>query len=212
MKKYIFLVWVLTFIKSFAQDGDLNMSIIAHVQGNGSGIWHYLGKNGIEYAAMAYTDALVVYSLEDPSKPIERFKIPGVNTIWREVFFYGEYIYAVTDSKSDGVIIINMKQAPTKITGKFWSPTVTANNITKVLSTCHTVFVDEKGILSLNGCGDWRGVLLFDLKPNPEIPKYIGSETKRYCHDNFIRRDTMFTSDVYDGLLSIWNVKNQQHL
>lgn len=208
MKKYIFLVWVLTFIKSFAQDGDLNMSIIAHVQGNGSGIWHYLGKNGIEYAAMGYTDALVVYSLEDPSKPIERFRFPGVNTIWREVFFYGEYIYAVTDSKSDGVIIINMKQAPTKITGKFWSPTVTANNITKVLSTCHTVFVDEKGILSLNGCGDWRGVLLFDLKPNPEIPKFIGSETKRYCHDNFIRRDTMFTSDVYDGLLSIWNVKN----
>ena len=81
MKKYIFLVWVLTFIKSFAQDGDLNMSIIAHVQGNGSGIWHYLGKNGIEYAAMAYTDALVVYSLEDPSKPIERFRFPGVNTI-----------------------------------------------------------------------------------------------------------------------------------
>ena len=200
-------------IWSFAQDGDLNMKIVAHVPApeGGSGIWHYVDRNGVEYAAIGTQSALVVYSLEDPSKPIERYRANGVRTIWREVFFYGDYIYGVTDNASDGVIIINMKEAPTKISHKFWTTSVTANNQTGNITTCHTVFVDEKGILSLNGCRPWQGVLFFDLKQDPENPVFLGAETKRYCHDNFVRNDTMFSSDILDGLLSIWDVKDPKN-
>ncbi|MBK9109127.1 MAG: choice-of-anchor B family protein [Saprospiraceae bacterium] len=196
-----------------AQDGDLNMKIVAHVPApeGGSGIWHFVDRNGVEYAALGSRTALVVYSLEDPSKPIERYRASGVNTTWREVFSYGDYIYGVTDASSDGVIIINMKEAPSKISHKFWTTNVTANNQTGDITTCHTVFIDEKGILSLNGCGAWRGVLFFDLNVNPENPKFLGSETKRYCHDNFVRNDTMYSSDIYEGLLTIWDVKDQQN-
>ncbi|MBK6858831.1 MAG: hypothetical protein IPG95_00845 [Saprospiraceae bacterium] len=94
-----------------AQDGDLNMKIIAHVPApsGGSGIWHYVDRNGIEYAAIGTREALEIYSLEDPTKPILRASVKGVNTIWREVYAYKDYIYAVTDNASDGVIIVNMK-------------------------------------------------------------------------------------------------------
>ena len=212
MKKSVLLVFLVFLINSvFAQDGDLNMKIVAHVPGAGSGIWHYVDKNGIEYAALGTTTALVIYSLEDPSNPIERARVAGVNTIWREVFSYKDHIYAVTDSKSDGVVIVNMKNAPANITSKFWTTSVTANSQTADIVNCHTVFVDEKGILCLNGCQPWQGVLFFDLNIDPENPTYLGAETKRYCHDMYLRNDTMWSSDIYQGFVSVWDVKDKSN-
>jgi choice-of-anchor B domain-containing protein len=214
MKKSKLIFFLLITLNTvFAQSGDLNMKIIAHVPApeGGSGIWHYVDRNGIEYAAIGTDNALVIYSLEDPSKPIERARVAGVNTIWREVYAYKDYIYGVTDNKSDGIIIINMKNAPGTITSKFWTTSVTANNQTANLTTCHTDFVDEKGILCLNGCQPWQGVLFFDLNQDPENPKFIGSETARYAHDCYMRGDTLWTSDIYQGLLSIWNVKDKKN-
>lgn len=194
-----------------AQDGDLNMKIIAHVPApsGGSGIWHYVDRNGIEYAAIGTRDALEIYSLEDPSKPILRASVKGVNTIWREVYAYQDYIYAVTDNASDGVIIVNMKNAPGTITSKFWTTSITANNQTANITTCHTVFVDEKGILCLNGCRPWQGVLFFDLNQDPENPKFLGAETTRYSHDMFMRRDTLYSSEIYEGLMTAYDVRDK---
>ncbi|MBK9272577.1 MAG: choice-of-anchor B family protein [Saprospiraceae bacterium] len=209
----LFTFFIVIFFSSpilFAQDGDFNMEILSNVPvpEGGSGIWHYVDKAGIEYAVFGSQTAVIIFSLEDPKNPIERFRISGVQTIWREVFFYGDYIYAVTDSRSDGLIIINMKAAPLNITGKFWRSTITANGITEELDKCHTVFVDDKGRLYLNGCGGWRGTLIFDITKTPENPQFIGAQTKRYCHDNFGRNDTIWSSDILDGVLSFWDIKN----
>jgi choice-of-anchor B domain-containing protein len=204
----ILLVFAPFFI--FAQDGDLNMELLANVPvpEGGSGIWHYVDKNGIEYAIFGSKTAVIIYSLEDPKKPIERFRLPGVQTIWREVYIYGDYIYGVNDQSANGLIIINMKGAPNNITGKFWKSTITANGNTAELNTCHTVFVDDKGRLYLNGCSPWRGTLIFDISQTPEDPKYLGAQTKRYCHDNFGRNDTIWSSDILDGVLSFWDISN----
>ncbi|MFZ1256326.1 MAG: choice-of-anchor B family protein [Saprospiraceae bacterium] len=214
MKKYLLLLVInILCVGMYAQSGDLNMKIVAHVPAGsgaaGSGIWHFVDSSGLEYAVIGLSTALVIYSLEDPSKPIERARVPGVRTIWREVYTYKNHIYAVTDESSDGVIIVNMRNAPLDITHKFWTSSVTANNQTKNITTCHTVFVDEKGILCLNGCSPWQGVLFFDINQDPDNPKFLGAETKRYCHDMYMRNDTMWSSDINNGLLSIWDVKDK---
>ncbi|HRG68023.1 MAG TPA: choice-of-anchor B family protein [Saprospiraceae bacterium] len=212
MKNILSLLFYFVFFQGLiAQDGDLNMKIIAHVPApsGGSGIWHYVDRNGIEYAAIGTRDALDIYSLEDPSKPILRASVKGVNTIWREVYAYKDYIYAVTDNASDGVIIVNMKNAPATITSKFWTTNITANNQTANITTCHTVFVDEKGILCLNGCRPWQGVLFFDINQDPENPKFLGAETTRYSHDMFMRRDTLYSSEIYEGLMTAYDVTDK---
>ncbi len=196
-----------------AQDGDFNMTILAHVPepSGGSGIWHFVDKNGIEYAAFGANNALIIFSLEDPAKPIERHRVPGVNTIWREVFSYKNHIYGVTDQRADGLIIVDMTDAPAKITSKFWRANITAENgQSGELNTCHTIFIDEKGIMLLNGCSPWQGVLFFDLNKDPNNPEYIGSQTKRYCHDAFMRGDTLYSSDINDGIFSIWDVRDKK--
>lgn len=212
MRSILFTLFLVCGTFVFGQkDPDLNMKIIAHIPApeGGSGIWHYVDKKGIEYAAFGSRTALVIYSLEDPAKPIERYRATGVSSTWREVYAYGDYIYGVTDQVADGLIIINMKQAPNIITHKFWKENVTANGITQALNTCHTVFVDEKGVLCLNGCDPWDGVLFFDIKTDPENPKFLGDESKRYCHDMYMRHDTLWSSDILNGLLSIWDVKDK---
>ncbi|MDQ3141281.1 MAG: choice-of-anchor B family protein [Bacteroidota bacterium] len=215
MKNVLIFLSLLFSLYLQAQDGDLNMKIVANVPApspdGGSGIWHYVDKNGIEYAAIGLKSALVIYSLEDPKNPVERARVNGVNTTWREVFAYKDYIYAVTDSRSDGLVIVNMKGAPNNITSKFWRSTITANNQTAELDQCHTIFVDEKGILCLNGCKPWNGVLFFDINTYPENPQFIGSQTKRYCHDMYMRNDTLWSSDITSGLLSIWNCKDKMN-
>ena len=55
MKNILSLLFYFVFFQGLiAQDGDLNMKIIAHVPApsGGSGIWHYVDRNGIEYAAI----------------------------------------------------------------------------------------------------------------------------------------------------------------
>ncbi|MCC6816330.1 MAG: choice-of-anchor B family protein [Saprospiraceae bacterium] len=210
----IFFVFSLSLYSFFlnAQDGDLNMKIIAHVDApeGGSGVWHYFDKDkNIEYAVLGSQQATVIYSLEDPAKPKERFRFKGGTTLWREVFSYGKYVYAVTDvNATDGLAIIDMTKAPDTIKGSFWRPFLNAGGKADTLGKCHTVFVDEKGILSLNGCTPWAGTLYFDLNPNPKNPKLIGSTLKRYCHDNFARRDTIYSSEINDGKLTIYNAKD----
>lgn len=216
--KYYFLIVVLFWMAQpsmNAQDGDLNMTLVAHVPApeGGSGVWHYFDKKKkTEYAVFGSRNAVVLYSLEDPAKPKERFRFTGITSTWREVFSYGEFVYAVTDVQgADGLVVIDMRKAPDTITGKFWKPSITAGGQTANLGTCHTLFIDEKGILSLNGCTPWRGTLFFDLKPDPMNPKYIGEELKRYVHDNFVRGDTLYTSEIYDGYLSIYDVKDYKN-
>lgn len=202
----------------YAQDGDLNMKIVGHVTvpEGGSGVWHYYDPiKKIEYAVLGSRQSTIIYSLEDPTKPKERYKLSGGFTTWREVFSYGKYVYAVTDvNAEDGLAIIDMSKAPDTITGSFWKPTLTAGGVTGILGKCHTLFVDEKGILSLNGCSpqEWRGTLFFDLKPDPKNPKFLGSTLKRYCHDNYARRDTIYSSEINDGKLTIYDAKDYKNV
>ncbi|HRH99694.1 MAG TPA: choice-of-anchor B family protein [Saprospiraceae bacterium] len=214
MKKILLWCGILFLMQNLwaQKNPDLNMKIIAHVPGLGSGCWHFVDKNGIEYAVIGTTSSLDIYSLEDPTKPILRKTVPGVNTIWREVFAYKNHIYAVTDQNSDGLIIVDMTNAPMDIKSKFWTTTVTAGGQTEQITTCHTNFVDEKGILTLHGCRPWQGVLFFDVNQDPNNPKFLGSETVRYCHDMFMRGDTMFTSDIYEGLCTIYDVKDKTNV
>ncbi|NOT37142.1 MAG: choice-of-anchor B family protein [Saprospiraceae bacterium] len=216
MNKFIGLVLVLFYTTVSAQDGDLNMTIVAKVPEatGGSGIWHYYDPiKKIEYAVLGSKAATIIYSLEDPTKPIERFRLPGGQTIWREVFSYGKFVYAVTDvNADDGLAIIDMSKAPDTIKGSFWKPSVTAGGKTEILGKCHTLFIDEKGILSLNGCTPWSGTLFFDLKPDPKNPKFIGSTLKRYCHDNYVRRDTVYSSEINDGKLTMYDARDYKNV
>ncbi len=212
--KFYLLTGFLVFLNflTVAQELPLNTELLAKVafNENSSGMWGYVDSNGIKYAVIGTASATRVFSLENPTQPVERFVGPGAVGIWREVRYYKDHIYVSTDQGADGLVVIDMKGAPLNISYSFYKPLLTVGATTKSLERCHNIFIDEKGFCYLSGCNIGnRGVLVFDLNQNPKEPPFVGYSDIHYSHDVYVKGDTMYNSEISNGLLSIYDVKDK---
>ena len=202
---------MLTTVLGFSQQTNFNLVEIANVPfAEGcNDIWGYVDGNGTEYALVGTRTASVVMSLEDPTNPIQRARIEGVQSTWRDFKTFGEYAYCIADVGEDGLLIINMSGAPNNITHKYLNVPFTYNGGSDIIRKCHNVFIDENGYMYLSGCNTGtNGVMIFDLNPDPENPTFVGAEAANYSHDNVVQGDTLFSSDLTQGL-SLWDVSDK---
>lgn len=190
-----------------------NIELIGHVPAEEavSDIWGYVDAQGIEYAVMGDYRFTKIYSLEDPSNPKLVANIPGTNSIWRDMKSYGNYIYTVTDEGADGLLIIDMSKGPDTITHTFYNPEIPISaSEFPVLYQNHNIFIDEKGFAYLAGGNISRGgVLIFDLKTDTIIPKYVGIADLNYAHDVYVKDDLMFASEFSARQLAIYDVSDR---
>lgn len=174
-------------------------------------VWGYEDRNGVEYAILGARQAFIIYDISNPTAPGEVAFIPGVSSIWRDMKSYGNYIYGIADQGQDGLLVINMENAPENITWEFQKPFLSAGASGGLLAKAHNLYIDENGVLYLAGSNiNGGGVLMMDLKENPAVPAYIGPATFRYSHDVYARGDTVYSSDINNGLFSITSVRNKQ--
>ena len=195
-----------------------NTNLIAHVNDRNIGarsyndVWGYEDAEGREYAIMGARNGTIIYDLSDPATPEEIAFVPGTSSIWRDIKSFGNYLYVVADRGQDGLLIINMEQAPDTVTWEFWKPTLTAGLDTQVLEKCHNLYIDEQGICYISGCNlNGGGILMFDVGSTPGSPEYIGPATFRYSHDVFARGDTVYSADLQNGFFSVTDVSNKQN-
>lgn len=176
-------------------------------------IWGYVGKDGLEYAILGTTTGTAIYSLKDPRKPKRDTFIPGNTSIWRDMKSFKNHVYVTADQGNQGVLIINMTQAPNKITFKYSRlPAPTPVNPGNV-GNCHNLWIDEKGFMYLSGCSPQSGgVLIYDLNGNPEEPVYVGAAEATYSHDNYVRNDTLYSAEIYAGNFSIYHIKDKKNI
>jgi len=222
MKKINLLLFVLFSAGLFAQE-NFNLELIANVNPGetGNDVWGYVDEvSGLEYAIMGFQESTRVYSLEDPTNPIERAVIPGPSSTWRDMKDHDDHIYVTTDQggTTEGLVIIDMTMAPETITFSKWQPFIdftdaNGNNITGQLNTCHNIYIDENGIGYLAGCGGVgvAGVIMLDLNQDPKEPVVIGIENEFYSHDVFVRGDTLYSSEISanPGQLSIYDISDK---
>ncbi len=197
--KFFFSAFLMLFsIFSFSQ---LNLTLQSNVTFDGSGndIWGYVAPDGSEYAIVGTTIGTRVYSLEDVTNPVELIFIPGSNSTWRDMKQWGEYAYVTCDSGNDGLLIIDMSEAPNNIEFNFIKPVVQDGDNDIALDRCHNIFIDEKGIIMLSGC-QGRGVEFFDPSDDPMNPTYLSSIVSPYSHDAYAKGDTLYASEIYDHL------------
>lgn len=205
------------FVKMWAQtqQPNFNLELQAHVNEYPndlySALWGHVDAQGREYAVLGTRIGTAIYLLEDPKKPKKVAFIPGSRSIWREMKSWKDYAYVTIDNVPDGILIINMKNAPDNITWKFLKLQAPIDPLMPgLIEDCHTIWIDENGVMHLSGCNVNRGaVVMYDLKANPESPKYLGAITGGYSHDNYTRGDTVWSSDIYDGHVTIVDVKNK---
>lgn len=205
--------------------GQYNIELLSrktYLAQNLSGSWGYNDTvNNKEYALVGTTRGLSIVDITTPTLPVEVKYINGSQGLWREVQTYSHYAYITQDNNSnnnsEGLLIYDLSQLPTGKVDTFKG--TTPNDF---IIRNHSLYIDEKGFLYLNG-GDvlvnnihTNGVVIYDLKPNPMKPTYVGftqnlfgTGAVNYVHDCYVRNDTMFQAHIYNNRFTVWDVRNR---
>jgi choice-of-anchor B domain-containing protein len=211
MYKILTGLFVFFFLSSWGQGDSFNARLTAHLPNaeNSSDIWGF-EKDSVYYAVMGSFTKTQIYSLEDPANPLLLYEAEGTRSIWRDIKYYNNHLYVTADQGRDGILIIDVSGAPDNISHSFYKPDITIDTVPRPLQKCHNIYIDENGMAYLAGCNVGRGgVLIFDLNEDPKAPVYKGAADLQYSHDAFTRGDTLYTSEIYQGNLGIYDVSDK---
>lgn len=214
MKKVITWLVCIWSVANVTAQGDFNLELLAqreHANVETNDVWGYVAPDGTEYAVIGTEQDCRIYSLIDPSNPVLVQTISGAQSIWRDFKTNGEYIYQITQRGSDGLTIIDMTQAPEVITSSLYKGELTVDDETTTLETCHNIYIDTtQGIAYLAGCNIANGaVIMLDIATDPLNPIFIGPVGRRYSHDVVTKGDTLFSSEINEGNLGIYDISDK---
>lgn len=211
-KTFFFLCCLLMAATSY---GQLNMSLISQVDYNVdlSDIWGWADPDdGTEYAIVGLQNGVSIVSLADPENPVEIKRIPGQNSIWRDIKTWGHYAYVVTDQggTTEGLLVIDLTNAPEEVTWYNWRPVIPGMG---TLNACHNIYIDEHGWAYLAGCNMNSGGMLFvDVFTTPGTPIYGGAGPNINAHDVYARDNIMYSSQISAGNLGIYDVTDKSNV
>ncbi len=177
-----------------------------------SSLYGYVDDLGNEYALLGTWEGVSIINVTDPDNPVTVANVPSAvptsgAIVWREIKTFNHHAY-VTNEKDSALLIIDLTNLP--------NSNITYHHFfSNDLKKAHTCWVDENGILYLFGFNTYtglaqaqRGCIMFNLNIDPDNPQYIGQFNGAYIHDGFVRGDTLWASEVYQGKLVIYNVSN----
>lgn len=218
MKKLLSATFLVVTFLAYGQQDSLNMNLLGHLSYPStdlSDIWGYADTAGNEYALVGAKWGFSVVDVTIPTNPVEKFFIPGSFSIWRDIKTYDHYAYVVMDQNGvtpDGILIVDMDSVnmPNPRFVKRY-PSITIDSVTGNFLRAHNLYIDENGIMYLFGANIGSGgALMFDLKPDPWNPTYLGAFNENYLHDGMVRGDTLWGGAINTGLLQAIDVSNKQ--
>ncbi|MES2619659.1 MAG: choice-of-anchor B family protein [Bacteroidota bacterium] len=197
------IVCCVCWVSSFSQ----NISFRSNIQYPRilSNIWGYTDTlTHKEYALVGVETGLSIVDVTNPDVPIVLFFVPNDTSTWQEPKVWSHYAY-MTNEQGGGLLIVDLGGLPLTMNYVKWSG-IPNENYTR----SHTCFIDENGILYLNGSNIFnRGSILCDLKPDPMNPVFLGKYDDFYVHDCFARNDTLYTSEILNGQFSVVDVHDK---
>lgn len=168
-------------------------------------IWAYV-KDDHEYALVGTYEGVSVVDVTDPDAPVNLFDVvhQGAESEWREIKTYDHYAYA-TNETGKGILIMDLQYLPDSIPQYqfIYNPPSGSNQ-----TTGHTLWIDENGRLFVFGGNYAQGYACFDLTSDPLNPPYLGKYSSKYIHDGFVRGDTLWASEIFNGKLEVLDVSN----
>ncbi|MBX7109096.1 MAG: choice-of-anchor B family protein [Chitinophagales bacterium] len=201
----ITLLLLITIPSSYGQNFNLELRGEISYPYSCASIWGYVDDDGTEYALVGTYAGVSIVDISDPDNPVVKFDVPHTQNLWREIKTYGHYAYA-TNEVGDGLLVIDLSDLPNSVTP---SNFIYTDAFGTMQSEGHTLWIDENGKLFIFG-GDYGagGATIFNLAANPLNPPYLGKYEQHYIHDGFVRGDTLWASEIYDGKLEIVDVSN----
>lgn len=210
MKKFVYTL-LLTGIACFLH-AQLNTTLLSNLKYpvRLNDVWGWVAPDSTEYALVGLLNGVSIVSLADPKNPEEVAFVPGGNSTWRDLKTWGNYAYVTTDQGGtrEGLLTIDLSQLPDTVTYTKWTPTID----NRTLYTCHNLYIDENGIAYLSGCNvNGGGILFVDVATTPGTPVLIGKGVSIYSHDVYTRNDTLYTSEIYEGNVGFYDIKDKNN-
>jgi len=213
IQKFLFVAFLFLFLCLPNQAlTQLNVDSLSHINyqqlhdANLNDVWGYVDEFGNEYALVGTSKGTSIVDVTVPANPVEVFWLPGSTSIWRDPSSHGDYAYVTTEAE-DGMLIIDLSPLPqaTNLTTTLY--TGPANN---PWQSAHTCFVDENGYAYVFGANRGNGgVIILDVFTNPMAPIEVGVFDNWYCHDGYVRNDTMYLANIYAGFFSLVDVSDK---
>ncbi len=183
-----------------------NIRPIAHLDlGNCNDVWGYTAPNGHEFALVGHRTGTYIFDVStNPHDPIEVGFIPGTISTWRDLKTHGYYCYVVNES-GGGMDIISLEDPfnPYKV-GSYTSSTATAHNM--FIADGYAYLVGSAGASAQTN--SWHGIIILELS-DPENPTELGRWEETYIHDIYVKNDTAYACDIYNGSLAIIDVSDK---
>lgn len=202
------LITCVCLLCAFALSAQRNINYRSNLQYTGTlaNLWGYYDSvNQKEYALVGVEFGLSIVDVTNPDVPKEVFFIEADSSLWQEPKTWKQYVYMTNEKGTKGILIVDMSNLPNTVNVVYWKGTPTY----EYKGRSHSCFIDENGILYLTGSQVYGGVLMFDLKPNPLSPTYLGMYNDFYVHDCFARGDTLWTSEILNGFVTVVDVKDK---
>ena len=216
MKKILLLFSIFTFLQN--AHAQLNIELVGQLSYNQrvADVWGYTHADGTEYAMVGLLNGVSFVSLADPENPTEVVYLEGDESRWRDLRTFGDYAYVVADQpdSENGLWVIDMTPLPDSVVMKEILYTFVNDTLgIDTLFTSHNVWVDEKGFAYLTGCDvNTGGVIMFDLNEDPMNPEFVGFGKDVYSHDNYVRGDTLYTSEINLGQFAVYDVSDKSNV
>jgi choice-of-anchor B domain-containing protein len=206
MKKILLLsVLLFSLSASFAQNFNFTYRGQVTYPYSCASIWGYVDDDGTEYALVGTYNGVSIVDVSDPENPVVKFSVDHDQSEWREIKTYGHYAYATNES-GGGLLVIDLSGLPNNVQKYTFIYTDTEGNKQK---NGHTLFIDENGRLYIfGGSYNGEGATMFDLTVDPVNPPFVGKYEEHYIHDGFVRGDTLWASEIYDGQVELVNVSD----
>lgn len=208
------ILLILSLLSTTTLLGQLNTTLLSRVvyQQDLNDVWGWTDSTGIEYALVGTTTGVSIVSLETPENPQRVAFVPGDFSIWRDIKTYGDYAYVVADQpgSEDGVLVIDLSNLPESVESFNWTPSLPGLS---VLKNCHNLYIDENGICYLAGCNiAGGGIIILDVTQEDGVPAFITTGPFIYAHDVFALHQKMYTSEIFQGQLGIYDVSDWDNI
>lgn len=208
----ILLLWCIGFVINTDSGNTLfaqtNMSLLGHqpLADQVSGIWGY-AADGREYALVGTVEGTVLVDVTNPSQPEVLQFIEGQSSpYWREIKTWQHYAYAVSET-GGYVQIFDLSTLPGLVSHTTWQGG-TWQNTTLQINRSHSLWIDENGIMYLNGT-NLDALVMLDLNTDPLNPSIVGLYEGGYVHDCYARNDTLWAAEIYNGHFSVIDISNK---
>ena len=185
---------------------NFNTELVGHLEYEQglNDVWGYAASNGIEYALVgSNTGTSIVDVTTNPSEPEEVAFISGLESTWRDIKTYQNYMYVCTEAQQ-GIQVVDISSPEEAALVETW----TGDNDEGV--SVHNIFQADGYLYVVGTNASFGDMHILDLS-NPAAPVLIGTWTGEYLHDVYVRDNYAYGAGIYSSTMYIIDISDKSN-